>query len=105
MKKAAHTPIHISPAALWDGIYQLSGILELWEHAVIFRLDDFKKSHLNLTISHAEIASVEEFLVYDLARNGLRIQNKDSKFDLFVLEDAPRFKRLLEQALADYGKE
>lgn len=90
------------PAAIWDGRRQFSGSLELWNDRVVFYLEDFKKSHMNLRISFSEIAKVEEFLVYDLARNGLRIQNLDGKYDLFVLDEAPTFKRLLEEHLVRF---
>lgn len=102
MEKPIRSPILSAPAALWNGIRQLPGTLELWETEVVFRLNDFKDSHLNLSIALLEIEKVEEFLVYDLARNGLRIQNKDGNFDLFVLDEAPRFKRLLEEHLARF---
>jgi hypothetical protein len=84
-----------SPAYLWDGYHQLLGTLELWESEVIFKLSDFKYSHLNLHIAMKNISKVEEFLIFDLAKNGLRIQNKDGKYDLFVLEESEYFKKML----------
>lgn len=81
------------PAMLWDGSRQLSGALELWETRVFFRLDGFKNSHLQLSIPLAELDFAEEYLVFDLAKNGLRIQSKDGRFDLFVLEEGKRFKK------------
>ncbi|MEK7256818.1 MAG: hypothetical protein AAB316_18840 [Bacteroidota bacterium] len=87
MKKAAETPLLAAPAHLWDGIRQLPGSLELWEDRVVFRFSNFKDSHLNLTILLAQIELVEEYLVFDLARNGLRFQSKNGWCDLFVLEE------------------
>jgi hypothetical protein len=95
------TPISILsfPALLWDGEKQLSGRLELWKNTVIFHLSAFKASHLSLVIPLAAIEKVEEYLVFDLARNGLRIQNKNGKYDLFVPEDARIFKKALQEQL------
>lgn len=86
-------PILSVPALLWDGSRQLSGILELWETLIFFRLDDFKNSHLQLSIPLTELDIVEEYMVFDLAKNGLRIQSKKGRYDLFVLEEGQRFKK------------
>ncbi len=93
MKQDSSVPILSVPALLWDGSKQLSGILELWKTLVYFRLDDFKNSHLQLRIPLTELDFVEEYMVFDLAKNGLRIQSKDGRYDLFVLEEGPRFKK------------
>ena len=87
------------PASLWNGIRQLHGTLEIWETEVFFRLTDFKGSHLNLLIHFSDIQKVEEFLIYDIARNGLRIIGKDGKTDLFVLEDSQVVKQTLDKLL------
>lgn len=87
--------IYSTPASLWDGSNQLSGVLELWETDVIFRLADFQDSHLHLCIAISFIEKVEEFLVFDLAKNGLRIQTKNGKYDLFVLSEGSIFKQLI----------
>ena len=88
-------PILEFPAHLWDGIRQLPGTLELWEKEVVFRFVNFKDSHLNLVIPISEIEKVEEYLVFDLARNGLRICSKGGRCDLFVLEDGQAFKKAI----------
>ncbi len=93
MKKNAGAPILSVPAAIWDGSHQLSGMLELWPEAVCFRLSGFKNSHLQLYIPITEIERAEEFLVFNLAKNGLRIQSKNGQVDLFVLDEGPRFKK------------
>lgn len=100
MKKKLHTPIFSTPASLWDGASQLSGNLELWETEVVFRLADFKDSHLNLRIPLADIEKVEEYLVFNVAKNGLKIQDREGRYDLFVLEDVRGFKLQLLAALA-----
>jgi len=48
-----------------------------------------------LQIPLNEIKEVEEFLIYELARGGLRIVNINGHFDLFVLENAAIFKKRL----------
>ncbi|TAK37401.1 MAG: hypothetical protein EPO28_12020 [Saprospiraceae bacterium] len=94
------SPIFTTPASLWDGIRQLPGTLELWGQEVVFRFANFKDSHLDLVIPISEIEIAEEYLVFDLARNGLRIESKGGRYDLFVLEDVPRFKHALAKELA-----
>lgn len=100
MKKNLRSPLFSTPASLWDGASQLSGNLELWETEVVFRLADFKDSHLNLRIPLADIEKVEEYLVFNLAKNGLRILGREGRYDLFVLEDVRGFKLRLLEALA-----
>jgi hypothetical protein len=84
-----------TPASLWDGSKQLTGILELWDNRVNFRLTDFHNSHLHLCIPLNNIEIIEEFLIFDLARNGLKIQDKDGKIDLFVINEVRSFKAQL----------
>lgn len=95
MKQDSSVPILSVPALLWDGSQQLSGILELWSEAVFFRLSGFKNSHLHLHIPIPEIERVEEYLVFNLAKNGLRIESKNGQVDLFVLDEGPQFKKAL----------
>ncbi len=96
-----NTPIVTVPATLWDGAQQLPGCLELWPAAVIFHPTDFKDGHLNLHIPLPSIKKVEAYLVFDLAKNGLRIEGQEGRFDLFVLDEVSRFKQLL---IAEIGK-
>lgn len=101
MHKNNDNPIFTTPAYLWDSVKQLTGTLELWKKVVIFRLNDFKGSHLDLRIPLESIEKVEEFLVFDLAKNGLRIQDSAGKYDLFVLEEVSQFKIHLNNELAN----
>lgn len=100
MSKSNNIPIYATAASLWDGVSQLSGILELWEAEVIFRFIDFKDSHLELIISLKAVERIEEYLVFDLAENGLWIEGKGGKSDLFVLKNVKLFKDQLLTALA-----
>ncbi|GJM33548.1 MAG: hypothetical protein DHS20C18_25490 [Saprospiraceae bacterium] len=99
MNEHPPNPVFSTPASLWNGTNQLLGNLELWETAVIFRLADFQESHLNLTIPLANIEKVEAYLVFNLAKNGLRIQDKEGRYDLFVLDDVRGFKKVLLERL------
>ncbi len=100
MTKNTNAPIYKSSATLWDGTQKLRGCLELWETEIFFRLNEFKESHLNLSIPLTAIEKVEEYLVFDLAKNGLRIQDKQGKYDLFVIDDVHKFKHILLEELA-----
>ena len=95
MKKNIRESLFSTPASLWDGTSQLSGTLELWATEVVFRPAGFRDSHLNLSIPLAAIEKVEEYLVFNLAKNGLRIQGKKEKYDLFVLDEVRNFKLIL----------
>ncbi|MGK0175307.1 MAG: hypothetical protein ACI9AT_001694 [Ulvibacter sp.] len=95
MREKSIKQIFSTPASLWDGKHQLSGILELWETNVIFRLTDFQDSHLHLCIPLNTIEKIEEFLIFDLAKNGLRIQDKNEKYDLFVLDEGSDLKKMI----------
>ena len=92
--------LYSSPAILWDGFRQLSGILELHEDIIHFQLHDFAFSHLSLVIPLVEIDLVEEYLIFDLAKNGLLILNKNGNRELFVMTNGPAFLRKLRSQLA-----
>ena len=94
-------PILSAPAHLYDGDRQLPGTLELWPQQLVFRFANFRESHLNLFIQLDSIKKVEEFLIYNVARNGLRISCKDGKTDLFVLEESQPFKATLDNQLKE----
>ncbi|MCB0650230.1 MAG: hypothetical protein KDC85_03070 [Saprospiraceae bacterium] len=99
MQKQVTDPVFSTPAYLWDGTNRLPGILELWNTEVVFRFSGFKSSHLNLVIPVSSIEKVEEYLIFDLAKNGLKIQSREDKFDLFVMEEVWKFKNSLTKAL------
>ncbi|MCB0522078.1 MAG: hypothetical protein H6577_01365 [Lewinellaceae bacterium] len=96
----AKTPVHTAPAHLWDGIRQLPGILELWDDKVVFQFSSFQHSHLSLVIQLDKIGKVEEFMVFNLARNGLEISSHEGRCDRFVMEDARLFKETIRGLLS-----
>lgn len=61
-----------------------------------FGITSFADSHLQLKIPYREMTAVEEFLIFDLARNGLRVQTRDGRSTLFVLEEIAELKELLQ---------
>ena len=100
MKTKKHPKLVIlkSIANLWDGNKQLPGTLSLTSKNLIFEFDDFQKSHLSLTIPLVDIQSAEHFLLFEFARNGLKITSKTG-VDLFVIVDPLIFRKELKKAI------
>ena len=94
------TPIIITTAYLWDGNKQLPGILSLTPKNLFFEFEDFQKSHLNLQISLQEIKKAETFLIYEIAKKGLKITGRKEQTDLFVLDDPITFRKELLEAMS-----
>lgn len=93
-------PIFKTSAIFWDGKKQLEGVLELWDAEIIFHFEDYKNSSLNLVILISEIENVQLFMIYRIARNGVKIISKRNRIDQFVLEDSKYFFKLLLQQLS-----
>jgi len=100
MKVKILQPIYSVEASIWDGSYQLPGVLEILNDTVSFKFNDFNKSHIKLQIPFIEIKEVEEYLIYELARGGLRITSKNGHFDLFVLQNVALFKQKVLEELS-----
>jgi len=58
-------------ASLWDGQKHLSGKLFLTRKNLVFKFDDFRRSHLKLEILLEEIGRVDTFLIFENSRKGL----------------------------------
>ena len=86
-------------AWLWNGRQQISGRLILLEHKLSFEITSFQKSNLQLEIFYRDIIQIREFLLFDLARYGLRINTINGRSDLFVLDDPASLKRALQDRL------
>ena len=91
-------------AIFWDGIKQLPGALILEQTKLIFKFDDFKSSHLNLCISLEEIQYARIFLVFDIAKNGLKVCTHNGHTDLFILEDCKKISDALNQQIEKIRK-
>ncbi len=101
MKNKNIDSLYTTTASLIENTQKLIGNLELYPTEIVFKPIDFKNSHLTLCIPLSTIEKIEEFLVFDLARNGLWIKDKQGKFDMFVLDDLTKFKRILLVQLAN----
>ncbi|MCB0704660.1 MAG: hypothetical protein KDC34_05095 [Saprospiraceae bacterium] len=95
MKKGSHSNPPQFEAFLWDGESQLSGRLELGVDAVLFKPTSFTDTHLQLIIPYARIQSVDEFLLYGIVRNGIKIRSQEDRVDDFIMEQAGTFKAAL----------
>ncbi len=91
----SNLPLLNFPAHLWDGYKQLSGTISLTTENLVFRFDDFQKSHLNLKIPIEDIENAESFLLFDISRKGLKISAKNGHEDLFILDDPMGFLKEL----------
>lgn len=89
-------PILTTPAWLWNGRRQLSGQLRLFAGYLQFEQEEFPDSHLALEIPLVEIESMEEFLIFDLARHGLLIRSRSGRQDFFVMKDPAAFRKVCE---------
>jgi len=89
------TEILHSPAFFWDGTTQLPGVLQLRSTELVFKFSDFKHSHLNLNIPLRDVESARVFMIFNISKNGLRIDSRNDKIDLFVLEDCKGFCEVL----------
>ncbi len=93
--KSVETILLQSLASLYNGKQQLPGTLILTDEHLLFTFDDFSQSHLNLQIPINEIEQVEEFLIFNISRHGLKITSKDGHLDLFVLNDPAVFRKAI----------
>ncbi|MBT8234467.1 MAG: hypothetical protein HKO66_10260 [Saprospiraceae bacterium] len=101
MNEKSNDPIYSVKASIWNGSRQLPGTLELGKKNILFKFSDFTKSHLKLQIPLIEISKIEEYLLFELARCGLKILNKNGHFDLFVMENAAFFKKKVIEELTN----
>ncbi len=83
------------PAHLWDGKNRIRGHLTLTSEELIFELQEFAKSHLQMKVPLTGITRVEPFLIFSHIRKGLKIISDDGREDLFVLEDPLRFRNMM----------
>lgn len=86
-------------AWLWNGRQQIPGRLILLEHKMSFEITSFPKSSLQLEIFYRDIVQIKEFLLFDLARYGLRINTINGRSDLFVLDDPASLQKALQDRL------
>ena len=82
-------------AFLWDGVKRLEGKIQVFEKHLDFEFKNFSSSHIKLQIPFEGIEKIENFKVFGIAKNGIKIFSKGGKEDCFVLNQSDRFKSLL----------
>ena len=91
-------------AFLWDGIKRLEGEIKVFEKHLDFEFKDFSSSHIKLQIPFEGIEKIEDFKVFGIAKNGVKILSKDGKEDCFVLNQSDRLKNLLVKKPNNHSK-
>lgn len=97
--KSKNTVTLRARAFFWDGSKQLPGLLKLNKEKLLFQFDDFLHSHLKLCIDLKSIDSVKVFLVFNIAKNGLKITSNNQKIDMFILDEAELFYECLKKQM------
>jgi hypothetical protein len=88
-------PILRMDAYIWNGKQKLLGKLVLTNESLEFILKGFEESRLLWRINRNKIRQAKDFLVYDVARQGLKITGDDGKSDLFVFEKKTELSQIL----------
>ncbi|MCB9049609.1 MAG: hypothetical protein H6556_09270 [Lewinellaceae bacterium] len=96
--KKDNPPLEVE-AFLWNGKTRLSGRLVLGPTTLAFEADGFHSSHLGLEIDLADIVKLESFLLYDIARKGLKITARNGREGQFIIPDFDVFYRKLKEAI------
>jgi hypothetical protein len=85
-----------SKAFLFDpNAQKLSGTLFLTKDCLTFVLDDFPKSSLQWILQLADIQEVIFYKIYNIANAGIHIFSKNGKEDVFILENAEQWMKLI----------
>jgi hypothetical protein len=95
MNQHIHNPLYTVEAVLWVGSHRISGLLNVEEDALVFKMEPDLQSHFSLYIPKNEIRRIGEFLLFGISRNGLSVESQDGKEDRFVVEDPSELRRLL----------
>ena len=77
---------------------KLEGELILDDNSLKFRLNDFSESDLQMDLKLSEVADVSYESVFGLDLKALKISTVRGRSNLFVLDDAVKFKELILQA-------
>jgi hypothetical protein len=86
-------------AILWDGNKQIHGFLILESEHLVFRLNDFAETSLHLIIPYDEIESVVKYKLYGFVNKAIRINSKEGKRNVFVVQDVEELKGKLSERL------
>lgn len=85
----------IEPTFLWAEGERLIGKIYIFKHYLEYVPDHFQNSHLTCTIYFSDIIRIQEFLLFDIARNGLSIHSKDDRIDQFILDEPAEVKAII----------
>ena len=96
--KKDNPPLEVE-AFLWNGKTRLPGRLILGSTTLAFETDGFQSSHLCLEIALADIIKLESFLLYDIARNGLKIKAQNGRESEFIIPEFDTFYKKLKEAI------
>ena len=77
---------------------KLQGELILDEKSLKFRLSDFSESDLQMDLRLSEVDTVSYESVFGLDLKALKIKSVKGRSNLFVLDDAVKFKELILKA-------
>jgi len=86
----------IIKAILWDGKKQINGQLHIEKYRIIFQLQDFAETDLDLDIAYRDIEKVEYHQLYNLTTQGLEINTKSHKKNIFIVEEPIEVKKVIE---------
>ena len=78
---------------MWDGNKQIKGELELNECSLNFVFHDFSETNLQMNIDLCDIKTIKVVKIFDLAPNGLEIESRGHRRNVFVVEDVEGLKR------------
>jgi len=83
-------------AILWDGHKQIKGELILEKKRIKFRLADFSETDLDFDLAYQEIKQLSYHSLYELSTNGLRIESKNKKSNIFIVERPQELKEAIQ---------
>lgn len=86
-------------AILWDGNKQIHGNLEAQSTLLVFRLNDFADSNLELKIHYTDILKVRYQKIYQLSLKGVIIQLKNGKQNVFIVDRPGELKEMVDKRM------
>ena len=91
-------------AVLWNGKKQIQGSIKIDELLISFVFSDFNDTNLKLEIPLEEVEQVFYHKLYEITNEGLEIQSKGGKRNVFVIEDPVGLKRNIEKRIEELIK-
>lgn len=85
------------PAFLWEEAKKIRGILHVHQNRIDFEVNDFIHTNLKCTIEYTEIEKIDYHRLFDLEISGIDLIMKDSRKNVFLLEDPQSIKAIIEK--------